>query len=134
MEHLIDPRSVLSEWMRCLCPSGKIILFLPNKDRIFDNRRPRTLLSELIERSENKERETQRLLDEWMDQVIKCGLAPHYSGLSPEEMVQTGSIHYNVWKAQDIQELAENIGFKVLKTEQCVPDRKDSFMVVLSKP
>ena len=69
-----------------------------------------------------------------MEQVIKCGLASHYSGLSPEEMVQTGSIHYNVWKAQDIQELAENIGFKVLKTEQCVPDRKDSFMVVLSKP
>ena len=88
LEHLIDPRSVLSEWMRCLCPSGKIILFLPDKDRIFDNRRPRTLLSELIE-SDNKQRETQRLLDEWMEQVIKCGLASHYSDLSPEEMVQT---------------------------------------------
>ena len=59
--------------------------------------------------------------------------APWYAGLSPEEMVQTGSIHYNVWKAQDIQELAEHIGFKVLKTEQCVPDQKDSFMVVLSR-
>jgi hypothetical protein len=134
LEHLIDPGSVLSEWMRCLCRGGKIILFLPDKDRIFDNRRPRTLLSELIGRSGNKKRETQRLLNEWIDLVIKRGLAPHYAGLSPEEMVQSGSIHYNVWKAQDIQELAEYMGFKVIKTEQCVPDRKDSFMAVLSKP
>jgi len=134
LEHLIDPISVLSEWMRCLCPSGKIILFLPDKDRIFDNRRPRTQLSELIGRSDNKEQETQRLLDEWIDQVIKSGLAPHYADLSREEMVQSGSIHYNVWKAQDIQELAEYMGFKVIKTEQCVPDRPDSFMAVLSKP
>ena len=34
LEHLINP-IVLPEWMRCLCPSGKIILFLPDKDRIF---------------------------------------------------------------------------------------------------
>jgi len=109
-------------------------LFLPDKDRFFDVQRPRTLLSELIGRSGNKKRETQRLLNEWIDYVIKCGRAPHYAGLSPEEMVQSGSIHYNVWKVQDIQELAEYIGFNVLKIEPCIPDRRDSFMAVLSKP
>ena len=134
LEHLIDPSSVLVEWMRCLRSGGKIILFLPDKDRIFDVQRPRTRLTELISRRDNKEGETQRLLNEWIDYVIKDGLAPHYIDLSPEEMVQTGSIHYNVWKVEDIQELAEHIGYTVLKTEPSVPDRSDSFMAVLSKP
>lgn len=53
LEHFYNPIKALKEWHRVVKPGGYIFMIVPHKDRTFDHDRPRTTLSELLER--NKE-------------------------------------------------------------------------------
>jgi SAM-dependent methyltransferase len=49
LEHTANPLQALSEWTRVLKDEGILILVLPHKDGTFDNKRPVTTLSHLIQ-------------------------------------------------------------------------------------
>ena len=49
LEHVANPLRALGEWIRVLAPGGLMVMVLPNKDGIFDHRRPVTALAHLIE-------------------------------------------------------------------------------------
>ena len=48
IEHLTDPIGAIKQWCRVLKPGGLIYLVTPDKRKIFDRFRPRTLLSHLV--------------------------------------------------------------------------------------
>jgi SAM-dependent methyltransferase len=135
LEHVANPIRMLNEWKRVLRPGGTLILFLPHKERTFDHLRPRTTLAHLIEdfKANRELGQDPEHLQEFLNLVISKGLARHYEHLSPDEMVKTGSVHLHVWITEDIAELLQYVGFKVLYSLDKVPDRHDSFVVVARK-
>jgi len=48
LEHVANPLRALLEWNRVLKPGGTLILVVPNKDSIFDHRRPVTTFAHLV--------------------------------------------------------------------------------------
>ena len=48
LEHIANPLKALLEWNRVLKPGGTLILVVPNKDSIFDHRRPVTTFAHLV--------------------------------------------------------------------------------------
>jgi SAM-dependent methyltransferase len=134
LEHAANPLKVLLEWKRALIPGGVLFLFLPHKDRTFDVERPRTRLSHLIEDFEKGTPDGDRThLEEWKRLVLDKGRAPHYGDVRLEEQASTGSIHHHVWTTPDAEEFLRHMGFEVLVSEDRVPDRRDSFVVVARK-
>jgi SAM-dependent methyltransferase len=47
LEHVANPLRALREWHRITRPGGHLLLVLPDPDRTFDHRRPRTTLAHL---------------------------------------------------------------------------------------
>lgn len=134
LEHIYDPITTLEEWNRVLQKKGKVFIFLPHKDRMFDKERKITEFTHLRKRlTENTEVIKQQILEEWMSEVINKGLADHYKNIKPQNMLEDGTIHYNVWKPPQVQELLCQTGFNVIDIQDMVPDRKDSFLVIAEK-
>lgn len=48
LEHVANPLKALLEWNRVLKPGGTLILVVPNKESIFDHRRPVTTFAHLV--------------------------------------------------------------------------------------
>ena len=116
LEHLTNPIKALKEWQRVLKPGGKVILVLPHRDRGQDKYRQRTSLQHLIDDFETDVGDEDFThVDEYIKNVCEKGLHPgHYSHLSKEEWVRTGSIHQHVWVTEDIIELMDWLGMKVI--------------------
>jgi ubiquinone/menaquinone biosynthesis C-methylase UbiE len=53
LEHVANPIKALKDWSRVMKTNGRLVLVLPNKEFTFDNKRPITKLSHLIEDFEN---------------------------------------------------------------------------------
>jgi len=49
LEHTANPIKALEEWVRVIQPGGYILLVLPKKDNNYDNKRPTTKFSHLID-------------------------------------------------------------------------------------
>jgi SAM-dependent methyltransferase len=48
LEHVANPIRALKEWSRILMPHGRLLVFLPDKHRTFDRKRPVTPLEHMI--------------------------------------------------------------------------------------
>ncbi|MGZ3769130.1 MAG: class I SAM-dependent methyltransferase [Bdellovibrio sp.] len=134
LEHLTDPIQNILEWKRVLKSQGIIFLFLPHPDRTFDRLRPKTTLEHLIADHNNKNIDGDAThYQEWKELVIDKGLAPHYASYSEDQTLNQGLLHRHVWTTKEIVELLEYCGMEVLFSEDLVPDRQDSFVVVARK-
>jgi len=135
MEHIANPISALKEWIRVLGPSGKIILFLPHKERTNDRYREVTTLSHLIQDYENNVAYNHDgHFEDWRSNVVDKGLMPeHYRHMAKEELLNTCSIHHHVWTAKEIIQLLEYLGLKIVFHDDNVFDRRDSFVVIAQK-
>ncbi len=134
LEHIYDPIKTINEWKRILKRNGKVILFLPHACRMFDNDRQRTTLKALNQRVKGNQNVIKdKILEEWLQKVIKKGLASHYSHIPPSEMLNDGTIHYNVWEPELVVSLLQSLGLKISASYDQVPDRKDSFLVIAEK-
>jgi SAM-dependent methyltransferase len=101
LEHFLDPIRALKEWHRVVKDGGYILAVVPHKERTFDKDRSRTPLAELIER--------------------------HEANL-PRPAVNK---HFSVWIAEDIVELVQWLGWRMLEVQD--PDDKvgNGFTVVI---
>ena len=101
IEHFLDPIKALKEWCRVVRDGGYILAVVPHKERTFDKDRPRTPLSELIER--------------------------HAANL-PRPAVNK---HFSVWIAEDFAELIEHLGWKLLEIQDPDDKVGNGFTVVI---
>ena len=53
LEHVANPIKALKDWSRVMKKNGRLVLVLPNKEFTFDNKRPITKLTHLIEDFKN---------------------------------------------------------------------------------
>lgn len=136
LEHATNPIKVLREWIRVLSAGGTLFLILPHRDRGSDRFRARTTWRHLQEDFEKGIGDDDRThLEDWKKNVVDRGLMPaHYAHLSPDEWIQSGSIHHHVWVTEDIVELLQRLGMSILHSEDRLHDRRDSFLVIARKP
>lgn len=136
LEHIGNVIRALKEWLRVLKPGGHLIVFLPHKERTNDRLRARTPLAHLIEDFDRMVPDDDTThVEEWIQNVTKAGGIPgHYLHIPTEDLAKTGSIHHHAWIGEDIGELLVYLGLEVVFVEECVPDRRDSFVVVGRKP
>lgn len=117
LEHLANPVGFLRQCYDLLKPDGMMYLGLPDKRKIFDRYRRRTLLSELLRRHEDR---CTAVPDEAIrdfvcrqhdnpNQLISS--SPNYRAIIESE--RTRSIHANVWILDDIIELLTHLGRKM---------------------
>lgn len=101
IEHFLDPIKALKEWYRVVKDGGYILAVVPHKERTFDKDRPRTPLAELIDRHEANE---------------------------PRPAINK---HFSVWIAEDMVEVIEYLGWKLLEVQD--PDDKvgNGFTIVI---
>ncbi len=105
IEHFYDPFKALQEWYRLIRPGGYIFLIAPHRERtIIDKERPRTTLTELIERhAENKPNR-------------------------PTEF------HHCVWITEDFLELCKYLKLPVIDHQDRDDKVGSGFTIVVQKP
>lgn len=101
IEHFLDPIKALKDWYRVVKDGGYIVAVVPHKERTFDKDRPRTPLTELIER--------------------------HVANL-PRPLVNK---HFSVWIAEDFLELVEYLGWRLLEVQDPDDKVGNGFTVVI---
>ncbi len=94
LEHFPDPIKALKEWYRIIKDGGYIFMIVPHKERTFDKEKKRTTLQELIDRHK---RET-----------IPNNFIGHHSVWITEDLVEL--INYLGWKLVCVQDIDDKVG------------------------
>lgn len=143
LEHCPDTIKTLKEWTRVIKKDGILFLVLPHGDRTFDKGRKKTSLQHHIDDYKNKvDIYDTEPLDEWENISLKVDNpwwlenenAKNADGsLNFKWMAEDGKIHYHVWTENEFQTLAEYLDLNVLMKLEYLPNRDDSFLMVLQK-
>jgi len=105
LEHFFDPIAALQEWYRVVRPGGFIFAVVPHKERTFDKDRPRTTLQELLERHAGTR------------------------GLEGADL----HAHHNVWITEDVVELVNHLGWKLVAVQDVDDKVGNGFTVAIQK-
>lgn len=143
LEHCPDTIKTLNEWIRVVKKGGIVFLVLPHGDRTFDKGRRKTTLNNHIEDFKNEvDIYDDEPLDEW-ENISLVNAKPKWlnnknaynidGSLNFVWMAETGRIHYHVWTQKEFVELAKYLKVEVLESREFLPNRDDSFLVVLKK-
>lgn len=105
IEHFYDPIKAVKEWLRVVKPGGYVYIIAPHKERTFDRDRPRTALSELLERCQNP---------------IDPAIDDHH--------------HWSVWMTIDFLELCSYFNWPVIDFQDIDDKVGNGFAIVIQKP
>ena len=144
LEHCPNTLNTLYEWKRVIRPGGVIFLVLPHGDRTFDRHRAKTTLQHHIsdyavpikepdyshvdemregwsknDGSEELERKYER---EWGAPVWDF-----------EFRIKNSVLHYHVWTQNEMIDILQYVGLKILYVVDALPERDDSFLVIAKK-
>jgi SAM-dependent methyltransferase len=113
IEHMRNPIGALAHWARVVRAGGLIYLIVPDKRRMFDERRVRTSLEHLVldYRQPSEERDFEHYLEYAALVHHQCGDA---AIAEARRLRDTGfSIHFHVFLPQDVVRMVEWIGANV---------------------
>lgn len=109
LEHLVNPIRFLEQCHSLLKDNGILFIGLPDKRRMFDRDRQRTLLNDVVERYQRDEVVvSEARIVEFVNQVVQPG--EFFSDRSANYAVEIDrhrrrSLHVNVWLMDDVIEL-----------------------------
>ena len=104
-EHFFDPIKTLKEWYRVIKEGGYIFMIVPHKERTFDKVRQRTTLQELIGRHEG------RIENDYVNEHT----------------------HFSVWITEDVVELINYLGWKIVAVQDVDDKVGNGFTIVIKK-
>lgn len=104
LEHFPDPIKALKEWYRVIKEGGYIFMIIPHKNRMFDKNKKRTKLIELIARHNGS-----------------------------KEVSNNYEKHHSVWITEDILELIQYLGWRVVFYQDIDDKAENGFTVVIQK-
>lgn len=105
IEHFYDPVKTVLEWLRVTKPGGYVYMIVPHKERTFDKPRPRTPLSEIIDRHDH-----------------------------PNPPVPDHHGHYSVWITQDFINICNHYGWPIVAVQDEDDKVGNGFTIVIQKP
>ena len=123
LEHLADPLTALSQWLRVLKQGGAIILVIPDKNRTFDHLRPTTPLEHLIKDNKNRTGKDDKTHLPDILEMTDLNIEDEHDENSFKEMVgrSHGDIHYHVFDKELIGKLLNYLMLKVLFVQDVMP-------------
>ena len=149
LEHMPDTIGTLKEWLRVLKPGGRLVLMLPHAGRTWESERTLSSLEHHVRDHANKvdlydftdwdefERafsaESRRNPAEgsWFNDPL--AKMPNGS-LNPRWAAEHGLFHYHAWNQNILSDVLRYLGLNIQVCVEEVPERKDSFLIVASKP
>ncbi len=115
LEHFYDPINALKEWYRVVKKGGYIFMIIPHKERTFDKDKPRTTLSDLIERHDLQAAQND------------LGLSKTYN--DPKK----NGMHFSVWITEDVVELINYLGWHITAVRDVDDKVGNGFAIVVRK-
>lgn len=116
-EHLANPLKAIAEWKRVVRNGGIIYIAVPDKRHTFDRKRDRTPLSHLIDDFDNNVDHTDQthiaeFEEKWDPDPAQV---PNKEQLLQDaECPPPACFHHHVWIVDDIREILEHMGLKVI--------------------
>jgi len=139
LEHCPDVLKVLYEWKRVIKPEGKICLILPHGRRTFDKGRTLSTLEHHIE-DYNNNVDTKDTTHWEQYEKYTIGQANHLwlqdakfpdGSLNRNWIVKQGYMHYHVWTQNEMIEILQHFGFRILVVIEEMLERPDSFLIIV---
>ena len=127
LEHTANPLKALHEWIRVIKPGGLILLVLPKKDNNFDNKRPVTEFSHLLNDYTNNmgEDDTSHLQEVLnlhdLDKDINAGGFDAFSNTCLAN-VANREMHHHVFDVALVKEIFNYLNIKLIRIDTIPSD------------
>ena len=126
LEHVANPIKALKDWSRVMKSNGRLVLVLPNKEFTFDNKRPITKLSHLIEDFTNHITEEDST---HFEEVIALHDFKYDTFVQTKEdlikrtrlNIKNRAVHHHVFDLKLIQDLLVYPGFEMIHQQTYPP-------------
>jgi SAM-dependent methyltransferase len=126
IEHTANPLKALTEWMRVLKDSGRVLLVVPHKEGSFDHRRPVTSLPHLIEDFKRNTKEDDMT---HLSEILSLHDVDRDWGVADAKAFEERArrnpenrcLHQHVFNTQLVLEILNHLGLQVLSTEALRP-------------
>jgi len=126
LEHVANPIKALKEWSRVMKSKGRLVLVLPDKEFTFDNKRPITSLTHLIEDYNNNTTEEDST---HFEEVIALHDFKHDAFVQTKEdlikrtrlNIKNRAVHHHVFDLELVKELLIYCGFEMIHQQTYPP-------------
>lgn len=124
LEHTANPLKAMSEWVRIVKPGGYVLLVLPKKEDTFDNKRPTSTFSHLLDDFKNETGEDDETC---LNEVLSMhDLSKDLNAGGYEKFKQTclqnitnREMHHHVFDIPLMHKVFEYFNIKVLQSDSC---------------
>jgi SAM-dependent methyltransferase len=126
LEHVANPIKALKDWSRVMKSKGRLVLVLPDKEFTFDNKRPITSLTHLIEDYNNNTTEEDST---HFEEVIALHDFKHDAFVQTKEdlikrtrlNIKNRAVHHHVFDLELVKELLIYCGFEMIHQQTYPP-------------
>jgi SAM-dependent methyltransferase len=104
LQYFYDPVRAIQEWLRVIKPGGYVFMIIPHKDRTSEWNKPRTSLSEIIDRHDH-----------------------------PNPIVNDHSTRHSIWITEDLIDICHHYRWKVIDCHDTDDKVGNGFIIILQK-